>query len=119
MGEAKRRAAVAVRDTVEALAVDTLGARVQVRWNSQRAATAFGQLAFFLEFLNLTGLYRRWEADCPLVYSGPNASRTQDIIGTWFLSVLAGHRRYAHIATLRADTLDTMVCEQTGIIELK
>ena len=105
MGEAKRRADVAVRETVEALTVDTMGARVQVRWNSRRAATPFGQLAFFLEFLNLTGLYRRWEEECPLRYSGPNASRTQDIIGTWFLSVLAGHRRYAHIATLRADTL--------------
>ncbi|MFN0317383.1 MAG: transposase [Burkholderiales bacterium] len=105
MGEAKRRADVAVRETVEALTVDTMGARVQVRWNSRRAATPFGQLAFFLEFLNLTGLYRRWEEECPLRYSGPNASRTQDIIGTGFLSVLAGHRRYAHIATLRADTL--------------
>jgi hypothetical protein len=109
MGEAKRRVDVAVREAVEALAVDTMGGRVQVRWNSRRAATPFGQLAFFLEFLNLTGLYRRWEEECPLHYAGPNASRTQDIIGTWFLSVLAGHRRYAHIASLRADTLSAQL----------
>ena len=120
MGEAKRRSNVAVRDAVEALAVDTVGGRVQVRWNTNRAATPFGQLAFFIEFLNLTGLYRRWEEDCPLAYAGPNGSRTQDIIGTWFLSVLAGHRRYAHIAALRADAispqllgLSTVVSEDT------
>ena len=97
MGEAKRRATVAVRDAVEALAVDTVGGRVQVRWNTHRAATPFGQLAFFIEFLNLTGLYRRREKDSPWQYvrplggPGPHGSRTQDIIGTWFLSVLAGH----------------------------
>ena len=28
---------------------------------------------------------------------------TADILGTWFLSILSGHRRYAHITTLRAD----------------
>lgn len=67
MGEAKRRSNVAVRDAIEALAVDTVGGRVQVRWNTNRAATPFGQLAFFIEFLNLTGLYRRWEEDCPLL----------------------------------------------------
>ena len=55
MGEAKRRANVAVREAVEALAVDTVGGRVQVRWNTHRAATALGQLAFFVEYLNLTG----------------------------------------------------------------
>ena len=126
MGEAKRRSNVAVREAVEALAVDTVGGRVQVRWNTNRAATPFGQLAFFIEFLNLTGLYRRWEEDCPLQYAGPlgglgpHGSRTEDLIGTWFLSVLAGHRRYAHIAALRADAispqrlgLSTVVSEDT------
>ena len=120
MGEAKRRSNVAVREAVEALAVDTVGGRVQVRWNTNRAATPFGQLVFFIEFLNLTGLYRRWEEDCPLQYVGPHGSRTSDIIGTWFLSVLAGHRRYAHIAALRADAispqllgLSTVVSEDT------
>jgi hypothetical protein len=116
MGEAKRRANVAVRDAIEALAVDTVGGRVQVRWNTDRAATPFGQLAFFVEFLNLTGLYRRWEEDCPLQYAGPHGSRTQDIIGTWFLSVLAGHRRYAHIAALRADALSPQLLGLTTVV---
>lgn len=116
MGEAKRRSNVAVRDAIEALAVDTVGGRVQVRWNTNRAATPFGQLAFFIEFLNLTGLYRRWEEDCPLQYAGPHGSRTSDIIGTWFLSVLAGHRRYAHIAALRADAISPQLLGLTTVV---
>ena len=77
-------------------------------------------MAFFIEYLNLTGLYRRWEEECLLQYAGPHGSRTEDIIGTWFLSVLAGHRRYAHIAALRSDAispqllgLSTVVSEDT------
>ena len=38
MGEAKRRSNFAVRDAVEALGVDTVGGRVQVHWNTHRAA---------------------------------------------------------------------------------
>ena len=116
MGEAKRRSNVAVRDAVEALAVDTVGGRVQVRWNTHRAATPFGQLAFFVEYLNLTGLYRRWEEECPLQYAGPHGSRTEDIIGTWFLSVLAGHRRYAHIAALRADAISPQLLGLSAVV---
>lgn len=121
MGEAKRRSDVAVREVVEALSVETAGGRVQVRWSREGAATPFGQMAFFLEFLNLTGLYRRWEESCPLAaYKSPNGSKVRDILGTLFLSVLSGHRRYAHITALRADGvtpsllgIDALVAEDT------
>ena len=121
MGEAKRRSDVAVREVVEALAVETAGGRVQVRWSREGAATPFGQMAFFLEFLNLTGLYGRWEESCPLAaYKSPNGSKVRDILGTLFLSVLSGHRRYAHITALRADGvtpallgIDALVAEDT------
>ena len=103
MGESKRRSDVAMREVVEALAVETVGGRVQVRWSKDGAATPFGQMAFFIEFLNLTGLYRRWQESCPLTLKSPNASKIRDILGTLFLSVLSGHRRYAHITALRAD----------------
>jgi hypothetical protein len=32
-----------------------------VRWSKGAAATLFGPMAFFIEFLNLTRLYGRWE----------------------------------------------------------
>ena len=57
----------------------------------------------FIEFLNLTGLLERWIASCPLDYRGAHSSKKQDILGTWLLSILSGHKRYAHITTIRAD----------------
>jgi hypothetical protein len=74
-----------------------------VRWDSQTAATPFGQMAFFTEFLHLSGLYERWVKRCPLTYAGPHGSKPEDILGTWFLSLLAGHRRYAHMNAIRFD----------------
>jgi hypothetical protein len=49
-----------------------------------------------------------WEPgvnDCPLTYRSPKAPPKQDILGTVFLSVLAGHKRYAHITTMRGDSV--------------
>ena len=41
--------------------------------------------------------------DCPVTYTSPNAPAKADVLGTILLSVLAGHRRYAHITALRFD----------------
>jgi hypothetical protein len=103
MGEAKRRREMSLKEVAQAIGVETMKGRIQVKWDSSSSATPFGQMAFFIEFLKLTGLYERWIEDCPLRYAGPNGSPTADILGTWFLSILSGHRRYAHITTLRAD----------------
>jgi len=64
---------------------------------------AAGQLAYFIEFLHLTGLWSRWQDDCPLRYTSPNAPTTADVLGTWLLAVLAGHKRYAHVTAMRCD----------------
>ena len=120
MGEAKKRSAAAVQEGMVALGVEAVGGRVQVRWNQREAATPFGQMAYFAEFLNLTGLYQRWTESCPLRLASPNGSKIADVLGTLFLSVLSGHWRYAHIAALRADAvsaallgMDTVVSEDT------
>lgn len=120
MGEAKKRGVAAVQETLVALGVEAIGGSVQMRWNQREAATPFGQMAYFAEFLNLTGLYRRWIENCPLRFASPNSSKVADVLGTLFLSVLSGHGRYAHIAALRADAvsaavlgMDTVVCEDT------
>ena len=42
-------------------------------------------------------------ADCPLDYTSPNAPNKRDVLGTAVLSMLSGHKRYAHMAALRAD----------------
>jgi hypothetical protein len=116
MGEARRRDAAAVHEALTALGVEALGGSVQVRWNRGEAATPFGQMAYFAEFLNLTGLYRRWVESCPLRYASPNGSKIGDVLGTLFLSVLAGHWRYAHIAALRADAVSAGLLGMDGIV---
>ena len=116
MGEAKRRAAAAVHEALTELGVEALGGPVQVRWNAGEAATPFGQMAYFAEFLNLTGLYRRWVESCPLSYASPNGSKVADVLGTLFLSVLSGHWRYAHIAALRADGVSAGLLGMSRIV---
>jgi len=69
--------------------VAKVGGRIQVRWNDEAAVTPFGQMAFFIEFLNLTGLLQDWIDDRPLTYLSPNAPTKRDLLGTWLLSILA------------------------------
>lgn len=103
MGEAKRKLDKREEMLMSCAGVQTMAGRVQVRWETESAATPMGQLAYFLEFLHLTGLWSRWVESCPLTYSSPNAPTKADVLGTWLLSILAGHRRYAHVTAIRCD----------------
>jgi hypothetical protein len=84
-------------------AVDTFGGRVSVDWDPDASVTAYGPVTYFIEFLKVNGLWEEWVRDCPLQYSSPNAPPKADILGTVLLAVLAGHKRYAHITTIRGD----------------
>jgi hypothetical protein len=96
----------AVQEQVQAaeeLRLTTPGGRFQVRWDEEGSATALGQLAFFAEFLEVSGLFSRWVEGCPMAYTSPNAPAVTDVLGTWLLSILDGQRRYAHVTGLRGD----------------
>ena len=86
--------------------VDTYAGRIHVEWDPDAPVTPMGQMAFFIAFLKTSGLFDSLVAACPLQYSSPNAPSKRDVLGTALLSVLAGHRRYAHITALRADTVN-------------
>jgi hypothetical protein len=92
-------------DSLSAIA-DTFAGRVHVEWDSTAPVTAFGQLPFFIDYLKQAGLFDAWVADCPLAFTSPNAPSTRDVLGTVLLSVLSGHRRYAHITALRCDPVN-------------
>lgn len=96
-------------------AVDTFGGKVFVRWDPGASVTGFGPVAYFIEFLKTNGLWERWVQDCPLHYTSPNAPPKQDILGTGMLSVLAGHKRYAHITTVRSDSVLPQLLGMTGV----
>lgn len=86
--------------------MDTYAGCIDVDWDPDAAVTPFGQLPFFIEFLKQAGLLDQWVEDCPLRYASPNAPDKRDLLGTVLLSVLAGHRRYAHITMLRSDAVN-------------
>ena len=83
--------------------VDSYGGVVRVNWDPEAEVTQFGQLVYFVEFLKTAGLFDKWVEDCPLKYSSNNGSSKQDVLGTIMLSLLAGHKRYAHITNIRSD----------------
>ena len=74
------------------LRVSTPGGRFQVRWDDNGSASALGQLAFFAEFLEVSGVFERWVERCPMAYTSPNAPKVVDVLGTWLLSILDGQQ---------------------------
>lgn len=116
MGEAKRRQLQDQSTPLEALAVDTPGGRIQVKWDHSASASPNAQLVFFAEFLAATGLYEHWVDSCPLTYASPNAPTKRDVLGTWLLAILAGHNRYAHITGLRGDKVSAQVLGMNKVI---
>jgi hypothetical protein len=96
--------------------VDTYAGRIDVEWDPDAAVTPLGQMPFFIEFLKQAGLFDGWVAGCPLHYTSPNAPLKRDVLGTLLLSVLSGHSRYAHITTLRADTVNPQLLGMTRVL---
>ena len=78
--------------------------------------TPLGHLAFFAEYLKASGRFDALVADSPLYYTSPNAPRKRDVLGTVLLSILAGHRRYAHITALRGDTVNAALLRMGRVV---
>lgn len=116
MGEAKRRQLALQKQAQEAMVVDTPGGRIRVQWDHAASATPNAQLTFFAEFLAATGVYDTWVNTCPLNYTSPNAPAKKDVLGTWLLGILAGHKRYAHITALRSDAVSPQILGMNKII---
>ena len=123
-GVALKSVAVACREGLdvaleladEAMRVQTPGGVFSVRWDARGSATALGQLAFFAEYLEATGLFEGWLKSCPLSYTSPNAPELVDVLGTWMLSILDGHWRYAHVGALRGDGVAPSILGMNKII---
>src|ERR1022692_5327690 len=98
-----------------ATSLDTFGGKIQVKWAPEAAVSAFGQMAFFIEFLKTSGLFDAWVNDCPLRYTSRNAPEKRNVVGTILLSVLAGHWRYAHISAIRGDGVNPGLLGMTKV----
>jgi len=82
------------------LSCDTYAGIVHVEWDTQSPVTPIGQLIFFIQFLKSCDLFGSWVKDCPLTYRGPRGPAIVDVLGTLFLAVLSGYKRYAHITSI-------------------
>ena len=116
MGESSGAELSAYGAELESFSVETPGGRIHIRWDYEASATPNAQLAFFAEFLATAGVYESWVASCPLTYTSGNASQKRDVLGTWFLSILAGHHRYAHITGLRGDGVSPQLLGMRKIV---
>jgi hypothetical protein len=87
----------------EGVTLDSWAGRVRVEWDPEAPLTPLGQALFFIEFLKASGVFDALVADYPLDYASPNAPNKRDVLGTAVLSMLSGHKRYAHMAALRSD----------------
>lgn len=92
-----------ITPVLKPISVDTFDGKVHIEWDAEAPVTPIGQLPFFIQFLKLGGRFDGWVNDCPLHYKSNNAPQKIDVLGSLFLSILSGHKRYAHLTTLRCD----------------
>ncbi len=96
--------------------VDSFQGTVRVEWDQEAAMTPLGQLPFFIDFLKTAGLFDAFVADCPLRYESPNAPKKRDVLGTAMLAMLAGAKRYAHIAGVRGEAVLPELLGMTEVV---
>jgi len=53
---------------------------------------------------------------CPLSYASNNAPQKVDVLGSFLLSILSGHNRYAHIASLIGDRVNTRLLGMNKVV---
>jgi hypothetical protein len=116
MGELPKAEISVYSPELESFSVETPGGRIHIRWDNEASATPNAQLAFFAESLATAGVYESWVNSCPLAYNSGNAPHKRDVLGTWFLSILAGHHRYAHITGLRGDGVSPQMLGMSKIV---
>lgn len=72
--------------------------------------------AFFIQFLKVGGLFEPWVDSCPLNYQSNNAPSKVNVLGSFLLSILSGHNRYAHMASLMGDTVNREMLGMTKVV---
>ena len=96
--------------------LDAPGGRFHAEWDEQAPVTREGQLIFFFQFLQTGGRWEEFLRECPLLYTGNRGSGALNVMGTVLLSVLSGHRRYAHINGVRGDGINPGLLGMSGTV---
>ena len=96
--------------------MDTFDGKVRVEWDHDASVSPPGQLPFFIQFLKAGQRFDHWVDDCPLTYRSNNAQDKRDVLGSFLLSILSGHTRYAHIASIADDIVNTQLLGMTKVV---
>ena len=98
------------------LSADTFDGKVHIEWDPDAEVTPLGQLPFFIQFMKYGHLFDRWVEDCPLHYTSNNAPQKVDVLGSFLLSILSGHTRYAHMTSLLCDRVNAKLLGMKKVI---
>ena len=101
---------------IATLVADTFDGKIHIEWDPQAQVTPLGQLPFFIQYLKVGHLFKPWVADCPLSYASNNAPKKVNVLGSFLLSILAGHTRYAHLTSLMGDTVNARLLGMNKVI---
>ena len=96
--------------------MDTFDGKVRVEWDPDASVSLPRQLPFFIQFLKAGQRFDHWVDDCPLTYQSNNAQDKRDVLGSFLLSILSGHTRYAHIASIANDIVNTQLLGMTKVV---
>ena len=103
-------------ENTQPLRVQTPGGVVHVEWDPQSAVTPVGQLVFFAQFLEVSGIFEALCQNCPVRLSSPNAPSARDVLGTLLMGVLCGQWRYAHLSALRFDPVNPNLLGMSKVV---
>lgn len=103
-------------DSLLPIELETFDGKVRVEWDPDASVSPFGQLPFFIQFLKAGQRFAPWVDDCPLKYQSNNAPDKRDVLGSFLLSILSGHTRYAHIASIANDTVNTQLLGMKKVV---
>ena len=78
-------------------------ARQGVLCETSRAVTPFGGMAVLIELFGRMGLLEAVRERLPFTYRSNHSSRPEHILLAFWLGVVAGARRFAHMQMLRCD----------------
>ncbi len=113
LGESFPESRVGHKDTFP---IETQGGIFHVRWDTDTRVSAVGGVVPLAQFLEATKLFDGWVSDCPLHFTSNRAHDKRDILGTFLLSALHGHSRYAHITGIRHDGVSSGVLGMERVV---
>lgn len=89
----------------DTFSMQTPGGVFHVTYDSKAEVSHLGGMVPFAQLIQASGLFAGWVADAPLSYASNRALGVRDILGTYVLSMICGHSRFAHITALRRDSI--------------